>query len=156
MIDWAKARSPRTFSTLPSQTKSAVSCSIETVRHGEPGGWLTRKNPAICSDVRLDWPMTGTEPGAGAGALTGPHAASTATTRTKSASRAGRWERFTRRVIGLPSCGFEGEVAKVTQVVRGASEVSRDARVRCEVVTTAPRIGLVLGAGGVIGHAYHA
>jgi NTE family protein len=28
--------------------------------------------------------------------------------------------------------------------------------VRSEVVTTAPRIGLVLGAGGVIGHAYHA
>jgi len=28
--------------------------------------------------------------------------------------------------------------------------------IRCEVVRTAPRIGLVLGAGGVIGHAYHA
>ncbi len=27
---------------------------------------------------------------------------------------------------------------------------------RCALVTTAPRIGLVLGAGGVIGHAYHA
>src|SRR4029453_10355370 len=115
-----------------------------------------QKNPAICSDVRLDWPMTGTEPGVGVGALPGRHAASTAARRTRSASGARRWERFTRRVIGLPSCGLEGKVARVTRVVRGAPEVSPDPGVRCALVRRAPRIGLVLGAGGVIGHAYHA
>src|SRR2546421_2233415 len=110
MIDWAKAMSPETFSTFPSQTKSALSSSIETVRHGEPAGWLAQKNPAICSDVRLDCPMTGTEPGAGA--LTGLHAASARRTKARSASGARRREGRTRRVIGLPCACLEGKVAE--------------------------------------------
>src|SRR5207244_9635148 len=144
--------SPPTFSALPCHWKSAVSSSTDTVRHGEPGVWWAQKDAAICSAERSDWPITGT--GAPPDGPKQPTAArASTTTRPNGASR--REER-TKRVIGLPWACLEGKVAKVTRVVRGASEVSWDREVPSGLVTRAPRIGLVLGAGGVIGHAFHA
>ena len=143
--------SPRTFSALPCHAKYAVNSSTDTVRHGEPGGWWAQKYPAICSALRSDCPITGTRPPPDEPKQPTAANASAATT----ANGAKRRDR-TKRVIGLRKARLEGKVARVPRVVRGATEASRDAGIRCEVVTTAPRIGLVLGAGGVIGHAYHA
>src|SRR5512132_543504 len=51
---------------------------------------------------------------------------------------------------------LRGKLQKSLELFEGPLRLAGMRGIRCALVTTARRIGLVLGAGGVIGHAYHA
>ncbi len=90
--------------------------------------------------------MTGTAPAAGPDRGAGDR---------RGEARGGRGEEGDDGGACGEMCYCGAGVACEARRVTAIGPEERD-RIRCALVTTAPRIGLVLGAGGVIGHAYHA